>query len=358
MTQPYSELSREHWTRTTEAGGYVIRAAGDADASGLARLAQQARRAPGARDASTRSWRHGNGPAQIVLAEHSATGALHAAFGTDVIRVTLADGAPGNFGLVTTLLEHPDADHVGEPCLALRCAWRHFELFAGADGHAVVYGSPSLDDLKLGRRDGVPGHALDLEVIRTENLLRLPARRFRDLYDGLPSLPVHGSAPGEEVFALYEKVRSDWGASTLRDAAWFRWRYDERPGRDYRFGVVPGDDASARALTVASVDQAPLPGSLVLLDWICEPFDYDAGLTLLRWAIDLAEQSGCTDIVTLLPEWTPWFTHLQWNGLTVHETPWFTVARGFARLHSGQWLRDAWFYTLGDLYLGSEQATP
>lgn len=358
MTQPYSELNRELWPHTTDAAGYVIRPASADDTPGLGRLADDARRPPGARDAATRAWRFGRHTPSLVVAEHAKTGALHAAFGTDPVPIADHQGTPLVFGLVTTLLEHPAWEPIDEPALAIRCAWKHFDIFGGQDEQAVVYGSPALEDLKLGRRDGAPGHALDLEVIRVENLLRLPRARFHDLYAGFPDLAVETSAPGDGVDPLYAKVRADWGASTIRDTAWYRWRYQERPGHDYRFGVVAGEDGALRALTVGRVVGPPLANTFLLLDWVCAPFDYDAGLSLLRWAIDKAEEASCAEIATVLPEWTPWFTHLQWNGLTVHESPWFTAARGFSRSRSGQWLRDRWFYTLGDLYLGSEQATP
>ncbi len=56
MSRPYSELNRELWPRTTEAAGYVIRPASADDTPGLGRLADDARRPPGARDAATRAW--------------------------------------------------------------------------------------------------------------------------------------------------------------------------------------------------------------------------------------------------------------------------------------------------------------
>ena len=358
MTLPYTELNRQLWPRTTEAAGYVIRPAKADDVASLDRLADEAHRPPGARDPAVRSWRGGTEEPSVVVAEHSRTGALHAAFGADPVRVCDQEGVPLTFGRVSTLLEHPASAQIDAPSLAIRCAWKHFDTFGGRNGQMVVYGAPSLEDLKLGRRAGAPGHALDLEVIRVENLLRLPRARFRDLYAGFPQLTVTESPPGDRITALYEKVRVDWGASTVRDADWYRWRYEQRPDHEYRFAIVPGDDGTPRALTVGCIAKPPLPRSFLLLDWVCEPYDYDAGLTLLRWAIDQAEAASCSEVATLLPDWTPWFTHLQWNGLTVHEAPWFTAAKAFLRARSGQWLRDRWFYTLGDLYLGSEGATP
>ena len=354
MSVPYHELSRAPWASTTEAPDYEIRAATVEDATEL----DQLKSGPGG-DASSGterlSWRHGRESPTIVVAVHTPTGRIHAAFGTQPVRVRRDTGEDMTFGLVTVAAQHPASDYTDPPSLVVRCAWKHLEEFGGRDHQAVTYWNPALEDLRRGRRFGAPGHALEVEVIRTENLLRLPRSRFRDLYEGFPELTMDNAPPGALVSTLYERVSGDWGAGTVRDAAWYRWRYVERPGSAYDFGTVVGADGAPRALAVTTISPS---GALMLLDWLCEPFDYEGGLALLRWAIDQAEASGCTELATVLPEWTPWFTHLQWNGLTVHESPWVTAARSASRRESGQWLRDRWFYTLGDLYLGSESATP
>ena len=53
-------------------------------------------------------------------------------------------------------------------------------------------------------------------------------------------------------------------------------------------------------------------------------------------------------LVTLFPEWSPWFAHFQERGFLVHPTDYALVARNFDPRFDVHWLREHWWYQLSD----------
>lgn len=349
MTRPYSELRRELWPTVPEVPGWTIRAATANDGPALRRLQAEATLGQ-----PTSSWfpEEGVHPS-LVVAEHEGSGNLHAAYGTRPVPMITDDGRALTFGALDVWLEHAAAGYADlEPPLIVRCGWRHAELFGTPADQVVVFGSPLLHHLRQGRRYGAPGHALGMEVIRTENSLQLTRPHYRDLYEGFPGLPCE---PAEQIpdgiESLHRHLSADWGLSAVRTRAWYGERFPD--GGEHRYLTVRKDDGTPRAACVLIPldDRTSDTTALVVADWLCEPFDYDAGLSLLRQTIDVADAAGHWSIEIMLPEWTPWFSHFQWNGFHVRETGAFTVARSAQRTLSGQYLRDRWYVTFADLAL-------
>jgi len=343
MSRPYEELCRDLWPHEADSPGWTIRAATEDDAPALARLG------------STHPVR----TLTTIIAVDDASGDVHAAFGTTPVTMRTADGGTLTFGAITTWLEPAGAsDETEQAPLIVRCARRHAELFGTPTEQVVTFGPLALEQLVRGRRAGAPGNAMKLEVLRTDVLLTLPRENYRDLYAGFPSLPVEEPEVAPEgTTELHARLSTEWGVSAVRDPAWYATRF--AGGDDHRFGCVRGPSNDLRAIAVALPQSRPDGGNaLAIADWLCEPFDYDAGLTLLRWAIDVAEAAGAEEIVTMLPPWTPWFSHLQWNGLSVREPGTFVAGRSGHRQWSGQFLRDRWYLTMADLRFDSLSCQP
>jgi hypothetical protein len=62
----------------------------------------------------------------------------------------------------------------------------------------------------------------------------------------------------------------------------------------------------------------------------------------------VASEEGAGALVSMLPEWSPWFAWFQDRGWRVHPSPYLMCTRHFARRYDPLWSRRHWWTTLAD----------
>ncbi len=289
-------------------------------------------------------WQYLDNPSgqRIWVAARESDGAIHAQYASTPCRVRL-EGRDAMFAQITDSMRHPDAAGTHTPSLFLRTAWPLFVDYGGPEADVMMFGVPTYAHFRLGHR------YLKYEIVRTESALYLPGHRMDTALTALPSLEVvEQDRVGPEATALYDRVQDQWGASIVRDEAALNWRYADHPGHDYTFGVVPDGTGGIRALAVVRHGDWIVPNMTLMVDWICPDDDDEAGLSLARWLVERARARQSDVVGGWLPEWCRWFDRLQDFGWLVGPTNYFMVGRHFHKRVVMDWLKQNWFYTLGD----------
>jgi hypothetical protein len=193
-------------------------------------------------------------------------------------------------------------------------------------------------------------HLFGLEIVRTVSLLKLELDGERDAWE--PDAGLHPlTSFGEETRWLWDRCAGGFGASVVRDAALYRWRFGARAGRRYRsFGMRDGSGV-LRGFAAYTSGAWLTRRSGVLVDWLVPPEEEETGAALLQAVRARAHADGVTSVMTTLVEWSPWFERFQRAGFAVHPSPLFLVARCAARRFDQLWLRDHWWLTLADTCL-------
>lgn len=243
------------------------------------------------------------------------------------------------FAQIVDSMAHPDHRGGG---LFVRTAKGFFDEYGGPQKDLVHYGWPVERAWRIGRRK------LGYEAVRTQTFLA------RELGDG--GADPEGRVPGVEVLEdldeqvrwLYDRCVGAFGASTIRDAAWMRWRYLEHP--EHRYVLLGARDGQGilRGLAVYRFASFLLPDLGVLVDWLVPPEEPEVGDLLLEACAARARADGARALLALLPEWSPWFDHFQRRAFLVHPSDYLTVARNFHPRYRMEWLRHHWWYQLGD----------
>ncbi|MEW6070968.1 MAG: hypothetical protein AB1726_00040 [Planctomycetota bacterium] len=76
--------------------------------------------------------------------------------------------------------------------------------------------------------------------------------------------------------------------------------------------------------------------------------DLEVGILLYHAVLACARAGGARVAATLIPDWSPWFDRFQQGGFAVWPSGLLLVARNYARKYDMLWLRDRWWYQLGD----------
>jgi hypothetical protein len=236
----------------------------------------------------------------------------------------------------------PAYRHGGADGVFARTASAFFSAFGRRDGDSVFYGWPNARAFNAGQR------LLNYEVVRNQCVLVRASggERIRGSSDAVTLTHLD-----EQVQWLYERCAGEYGASIVRDARYLTWRYLEHPLRRYKlFGVRDGAGI-LRGLAVYR--RANLfGGDLGLVaEWLVPPSEAEVVEPLLQALFVQAQEEGVEALVVLFPEWSSWFTRFQEHGFVVHPTDYLTVARSFDPRVDMQWLRECWWYQLGDFDL-------
>lgn len=261
------------------------------------------------------------------------------------------DGGVRHCAQIVDSMVHPA--HRGglkRPGLFVRTAWPFFDAYGGADKDLVHYGMPIDTAWRIGRT------FLEYEALRTHGLLgravgERPARAHLPRFVAGPSL-VAGLEElerfDEQVHWLYQRCVGLWGLSTIRDTLFMNWRYVDRPGVRYRRLVYRDGQGIVRGLLVLRHMDWILPNLMVIADCLVPPGEPEVLELLVAGAEALAQQAGASALVGLVPEWSPWFAWFQRQGFRVHPSDYFMVVRSFHPRIDSLWLRDGWWYQLGD----------
>jgi hypothetical protein len=273
---------------------------------------------------------------RIVVARTSAE-VVAAAVG--IPAPTWIDGREHVFTHVGDVFVRPAARRgLAREGLALRTVRALLEVCEQEGGDALVYGWPIRAHARLGRRllgyekvmgQVVLGRALGAREVAAPEVLRVEDY-------------------GRAATWLWERCASRWPGSTCRDAAWLRWRYLQRPDVHYDGLVLPGEDETWRGLCVLA------PGGFLgedvglIADWLVPEDDLEAADVLTSAAAAHAARRGARALGVILPAWSPWFSYFQELGWRVHPSELELHFRPFHARFDAAFLRDGWWYQLGD----------
>jgi hypothetical protein len=256
---------------------------------------------------------------------------------------TWIDGELRIFGQIIDSFVHP-AHRRGlkRPGLFVETAQRMLAATCGPDKDLVTYGWPVAEAWRMGRT------FLRYEMVRQQLVLA------REVGDGSTALPA-GVAEVERfdphVDALYRDCARGWGASIVRDAAWLAWRFLENPRHRYRILEARAADGSLAGQVVLRAADWPLPGSMLVVDWLVPDPQAETGRALVEAACASARAQAARQCLAVLPEWSPWFERFQDWGFTAHPSGYLMSGRNNEPVHHMGWLRDHWWYQLAEMDL-------
>ena len=331
----------------TESERFLVRAGGPDD---VASILEACRRCTGAAPSLAEwSWAFERNPAgsrtNVVL---DAGGTLVAHFATRSHRVVV-DGEECRFGQVA----HPFADSNVDPDPHAP----HLLVEAARD---LLSGGAGGGDLVSYVQSG-PGTWARWEVVKRHlrfELLRMQSRLVRAAGPAREELPRRfgglevdlrlREGPRDEVRELYDRAREPLFASQVRDTAFLRWRFLERPGVDYDMLFVRDAGGALLGYAAARIENDGGASSYGIVDWLVPEGDRPAGRALLDGLLSRASSHGAATIHATLPEWSPWFAFFQEEGFLVTPTDLLTAIRRRHPRHEVYFLRDNWWYQPAD----------
>jgi hypothetical protein len=256
------------------------------------------------------------------------------------VRMVIA-GQERSFAQIVDSMVHP-AHRAGlkRPGLFVQTALPFFDAYGGVERDWVHFGWPVEENWRIGKT------FLGYQMVRAQNVLaREPGAGPSELPAGVEIL----DAPfDQQARWLYERCCGPWGASALRDAAYMNWRFREHPRRRYEALGVRDAAGILRGWAIWRRMDWVLKDMAVLVDWLVPTDEPQVAELLHRALLARARAERCAVGAAIFPEWTPQFADFQERGWLVHPSEYFLVARNFHPRHDMLWLRDHWWYQLGD----------
>lgn len=222
------------------------------------------------------------------------------------------------------------------PGLFVELARAYFAHHGDEGGDAVHYGWPVREAWRVGER------FLEYGLLREELVL------VRELDGGAESEVETLTEADHELKWLWDRCASAWGAATVRDADWARWRFEEHPGARYRLLGARDEAGLLRGFAAVREGEWSWPGALALVDWLVPDGEPEVFARLEAGVRALARERGAERVVTLVPTWSGAFARFQDLGWRVRRAPYRCAARSFDRRASLPWLREHWWTTLAD----------
>ena len=226
------------------------------------------------------------------------------------------------------------------PGLFVATARPFFEKYGGLGGDILHYGWPVEPAWRIGKT------FLGYEIIRTQTI------HFRDMDPGPEDLPEGVERLerfDDDVQALYERCRPDWGASIVRDATYMNWRFPESPRADYDLFGVRGTGGELVACAVFRKADWPRAESGLIMDWLVPPDELAAGGRLRDAILSRARAVKARTVLGVFPEWSSWFTCFQEWGWSVFSSPYLLIGIIQDPRYDTWWLREHWWYQLAEL---------
>lgn len=202
----------------------------------------------------------------------------------------------------------------------------------------LVYGWPNGQHARLGAA------VLRYDRVRTEILLG------KELGAGTSTAPPTETVTAFDADArwLWERCASEWGASTIRDAAWLAWRYLDRPRSRYLVFGRRDANANLAALAVLAPPSFLGEGVWLLADWLVPSGESELGTELRARIEHEARARGAVALATLLPPWSAWFARFQEAGWRAHASALELHCKSFAPRLDALFLERSWWVQLGD----------
>ncbi|MCA8980031.1 MAG: GNAT family N-acetyltransferase [Planctomycetes bacterium] len=253
------------------------------------------------------------------------------------------DGAERVFTQSVDSLVHPEfRKGLKRPGLFVDVARAYFDHYGVHGSDAVHYGWPLEAAWRIGKRF-LEYECVREEVVLVRNLDAAPAEI------SAPEFTVEDVVPtGEELRWLWERCCGAWGASAIRDAAFYAWRFAGHADAAYRLLGARDAGGTLCGLAVLRCGDWLTPGSRALCDWLVPRVELAASRQLESAVLRAAEGDGGRRVVTLIPEWSPHFLTLQERGWCVHPAPYRLAARCFDQRLDHLFLREHWWLTLAD----------
>ncbi len=226
------------------------------------------------------------------------------------------------------------------PGLFVRLAQAYASTYGIPGQDAVMYGLPNRNVHRIASR------YMDYWMLRQQWLL---------VANGEPGPPTPGirvheaTSFDDEVTALYERLAPRYRCMARRDARVLNWRFRDAPGAAYRITLARDEgDATLRAYAVHR--RARMMGHDVglLMDWLCDPDDHEAGQAIQSVVRSFHGTHGRHAVAFVCPTSSTWFGRFQQWGFRVLPASYMMVARPFAHELDPRLLREHWFYTLAD----------
>ena len=316
---------------------YEIGAATDGDLASLLELYRALR--PGALVGDGRehwTWKFGAASSGRRVLVARANGAVVGQFAAIPRKAWILGGEQTYANVVDSMVLPEHRGGLRRPALFARLGDAFAREFGGAPGDLCHYAFPAVEPQRLG------DSGLKYELVRTLTaLVAVPEARALD-----PELRVLESYD-EQIRWLFDRCAGEWGASTIRDADYFRWRFERAPGREYvPLGIYR--EGILRGLAVTARGDWFRPGGGLLVEWLVPSAEPEIGAALRDAVLTRAREQGLGEVATSIPEWSPWFESFQAAGWRVHPTSTVLWSRSFHRQTRPETLRTHWWLQLSD----------
>jgi hypothetical protein len=210
----------------------------------------------------------------------------------------------------------------------------------GPEQDQVVFGLANPAAWRSGAR------RLGYEHVRTQMLLAAQVEQLTQLAaDGLV-VQSAARAPAD-CDALCTRAAVGRRTAGLRDRAWLDWRFSQRPGERYEFGVVR-EREELRGVGIFRLGRFAEREGGLLCDWIVPAEDGDAQRALLGWFAQRARASGARELLALCADCAPEWLEFQRLGFRVQPSEYVLAARSFLPALEREFLFRNWCYTLAD----------
>lgn len=291
------------------------------------------------RDLRDWTWAFEANPAgrRAFVAVHA--GAVVAQYAALPVRM-LVEGKERVFAQIVDSLVVPEhRAGLKRPGLFVDVGRAFFDACGGAEKDVVYYGWPVESAWRIGER------FLGYKLLRGQLVLA------RDVGAGASTLP-DGVTRIErfesDVRALYDRCSSAWGASAIRDERYLNWRYVDRPGHAYLRLAARDAEGTLSGVVVLCMTDFWKPETCAIADWLVPANDTEVAALLFEAALAEARALGARAICAVQPEWSSWFGWFQAQGSLVHTSEYSLSARSFHPRYDLDWLRERWWYQLGD----------
>lgn len=280
---------------------------------------------------------------RMYVGVHQESGQIVSQYAAWPVRMRTQGGGTAMFGQIRDAMVHPGhRNGLKRPGLFVRTAWPFFDHYGGPDKDFVHYGMPAV------RQHWRIGHAfLKYEICRPHGVLFTEPGNH-PWADQAPTNVEVLDGFDEQVEWLYDRCCGPWGISAIRDADFMNWRYVAPPQREYICLGVRDAQGILRGLAVYRHMDWLIPGMGVLVDWLVPDDEPEVGKALVQALMHRAKGDAAPALGGIFPEWSPWFERFQEWGFLFRSSDLFMVSRNFHPQYSTLWLRDHWWYTMGD----------
>ena len=90
------------------------------------------------------------------------------------------------------------------------------------------------------------------------------------------------------------------------------------------------------------------PRTSVIADWLVPEDEPEVAEELLAAVLACSRADEARAVAVLVPPWSRWFSWFQECGFAAHASDYVLSARSFDPRHDLDWLRERWWYQLGD----------